>query len=250
MGAWGTAIFADDDAADVRDRYRELVGDGKTGVQATDILIDEWKSELNNTVFWIALAATQWRCGRLEDRVKTRAVEIIDNEADLERWKGAGSPSDLRKRRSELQHLREQLFSRQPKKTTIRKMYRSTTDWGPGELIAYQLPSAKTIVFRVIGTESDRGGTWPVCEILDWIGEVIPSFSELERLSIRQFANSYKTTSRPQLGIGRATKKEYPEKRVRRLPFKLQPAQELALPRIFTLWRLLDSTLSTCFGLQ
>ena len=69
MDAWGTALFSDDTARDVRESYMELVGDGLTGEEATKALIGEWSASLNDPdespVFWLALAATQWRCGRL-----------------------------------------------------------------------------------------------------------------------------------------------------------------------------------------
>lgn len=249
MGTWGTGVFDDDDAADVKESYRELLGDGHSGEQATDILLQEWKSDLDNTVFWLALAATQWRCGRLEDRVKARALLIIETQTDLARWKEAGDDNELRKRSAVLQRLQTQLNSPQPKETKVRKPYRSTTDWQRGELIAYRLQSGKSIIFRVLGVEGDKGGTWPVCEILDWIGDSIPDLSELHRMPTRQCIGFYKT-NRPQLGIGSASKKEYPEERITRLHVNLEPEQQLRLPRAFTLWRHLDSALAQCFGLQ
>lgn len=248
MGAWGTGIFADDEAADLRDDYRELLGDGKSSEEATDILITQWKPEPEETVFWLALAATQWRCGRLEERVKAKAVQIIDSEADLDRWKEVGNGPNIRKRSGVLQRLRTRLTSPQPQKTKIKKRYRSTTDWERGELVAYKLASGKTIIFRVIGVQGDKGGTWPVCEILDWTGDSIPEISEMSGMPIRRCIDD--KTSRPQLGIGRASRKEYPEQRLTRLQRKLPPSQDVGYPNTFTLWRILDSTLAKCFGLQ
>ena len=63
MGAWGTALFSDDTACDVRDSYIDLVGDGLSGPEATKGLLREWSASLNDPdespVFWLALAATQ-----------------------------------------------------------------------------------------------------------------------------------------------------------------------------------------------
>jgi hypothetical protein len=42
MGAWGPAIFSDDNAADLRDNYRKLIGDGMSGADATDKQLDEY----------------------------------------------------------------------------------------------------------------------------------------------------------------------------------------------------------------
>jgi hypothetical protein len=86
-----------------------------------------------------------------------------------------------------------------------------------------------------------------VCELLDWVGESVPSEAELSKLPIRSRMASYR--SQPQLEIGRASRKEYPEKRITRLKIKMRPAQQLALPRTFVLWRHLDDFLAKEFGL-
>jgi hypothetical protein len=42
MGVWGTAIFSDDLAADLRDDYRAMIGDVLSGPEASDLLLREW----------------------------------------------------------------------------------------------------------------------------------------------------------------------------------------------------------------
>lgn len=249
MGTWGTGIFDDDDAADVKEDYRDLVAEGNSGEQATDILLQKWKPDTASTVFWLALAATQWRCGRLEDRVKSRALAIIESETDLERWKQAGDRTALRKRSAVLERLRTQLTSPQPKQTKIRKPFRSTTDWERGELIAYKLQSGKWIMFRVLGVTGDKGGDYPVCEIFDWVGDSPPDVSQLRGVQVRRCIGVHER-EKPQLAIGKASAKEYPEDRITRLHIKIEPEQQIGLPRGFTLWRYLDKHLSVCFGLQ
>lgn len=209
--------------------------------------LNEWKSEADNPVLWLALAATQWRCGRLEDRVKARVIQIIDDGADLERWKEGGDVGQLRKRQGVLRRLRDQLTSTPPAKTKVKPLYKSSCDWETGELIAYELLAGNRVIFRVLGLEGDSGGTWPVCELLDWAGESVPSEAELSKLPIRNHVAS--CGSKPQLGIGRASRKEYPEKRITRLKIKLRPVQQLAFPRTFVLWRHLDDVLAKEFGL-
>lgn len=63
-------------------------------------------------VLWLALAATQWKCGRLEPHVLQQALEAIDSGSDLASW-DAGS-RDQKKRQAVLQKLRAQLVSPQP----------------------------------------------------------------------------------------------------------------------------------------
>src|SRR5215469_3137665 len=101
MGALGTALFSDDTACDVRGSYLDLVGDGLSGPQATAKLLDDWSDSINDRdegpVFWLALAATQWKCGRLEPQVLQQALSVIDNGSDLARWET--SSKDFTKRK-------------------------------------------------------------------------------------------------------------------------------------------------------
>jgi len=80
MGAWGTAIFADDLACDVRDQYYALLSMGKSDQEAYEIIMDNYKSEdldEDEPVFWFALALSQWRKGRLMESVKEEAIKHI-----------------------------------------------------------------------------------------------------------------------------------------------------------------------------
>jgi len=92
MGTWGTAIFSDDTASDVRDEFRDLIGEGLSTEQATDKLLRQYAPSLDDPddgpPFWLGLAVTQWKSGRLLERVKEKALEIIDSGADLKRWSG------------------------------------------------------------------------------------------------------------------------------------------------------------------
>jgi hypothetical protein len=68
-------------------------------------------------VFWLALAATQWEYGRLHPRAKARALMIIDQRKDLDRWADAGL---AKKRQAVLAQLKKKLLTPPPKKRTPR----------------------------------------------------------------------------------------------------------------------------------
>src|SRR5579864_8755775 len=111
MGVWGTAIFSDDNASDVRDDYRGMIGDGLSGPQATDRLLSRWMSAAAKdpdlaATFWLALAVTQWKCGRLEDRVRKEALRSIEDGSALRGWRGTRFE---RKRATVLQATKQQL---------------------------------------------------------------------------------------------------------------------------------------------
>ena len=46
MGAWGPAIYSDDLACDIRDDFKELIGDGHNSEQATILLEKEYKNKI------------------------------------------------------------------------------------------------------------------------------------------------------------------------------------------------------------
>lgn len=247
MGTWGTAIFSDDLACDIRDSYRKHIANGLTGQQATDSLLELYREVLDDPdaapVFWMALAATQWRCGRLEPRVQVQALEAIEGGSDLHRW--LEDPQLINKRQAVLDKLRETLLSPQPPVKLVHKPFSNTCEWDIGEIIGYRLQSGALIMFRVIGYHVDMGGTSPIFELLDWIGQDIPAREALMPVGIRSGRRG-----ETQLGVGRVREKELPRDRVVRTGMKLRPEQEPMLPRSATLWRWLDKELEAIFGLR
>lgn len=133
MGAWGVAIFSDDLAADLRTDFREMIGNGLTPAEATDLLLVEYASSLEDPdekpVFWIALASAQWKLGRLEDRALKMALQFIDNGADLARW---DVPKDRAKREAVLAKTRAELLSPPPPAKRIPRTVKEANDWKVG----------------------------------------------------------------------------------------------------------------------
>jgi hypothetical protein len=247
MGTWGTAIFSDDLACDIRDRYRQMLGDGLEGQQATQSLMAEYKDALDDEdaarVFWLALAAIQWSYGRLEQDVQQRAINIIDRGEDMQRWTGDSRLFD--KRQAVLNKLRATLASPQPPPRRIPKPFRDSCDWEIGEIIAYQLRSGNMALLRVIGHYTDLGGTCPIFEILDWVGSNLPGQEALVGVGIRSGKNG-----KTQLKVMRVSQRELPRKRLTRTGIILKPTQEVKYPLSATLWRWLDKELEVLFGLE
>lgn len=238
MGAWGPAIFSDDTACDIRGDYKDFLGDGLTPSEATDRILLEWRDSLDDfderSVVWLALAATQWKLGRLEGRIKQKAVEVIDSGCNLERWEG----KDREKRKIVLEKLRDQLDSPQPKQKKVPKRFRDHCDWEVGEIIAYTTLSKDKVLFRVIGFHNDKGGESPVCELLNWRGKIPPGKLRLRFLgiNIKTYPNGRKIS---QFMIGRSSEKELPTDRVERLGIALKPTQNVGGFFVFG-WRYLD----------
>lgn len=184
MGTWGTAIFSNDLASDIRIEFREKIGFGKSPSEASDELIDEYQEEINDfddgSIFWLSLAATQWKLGRLQNNVKQKAIEIITNESDLEKWIDTGR--DYKKRKLVLDKLKKQLESEQPKAKKIKLPFLQETKMEIGDLIRYNHPSGNIAVFQVTNIHEDRGGRHPVIGILDFFSPELPELSLLRKL--------------------------------------------------------------------
>jgi hypothetical protein len=114
MGTWNSAIFGDDTACDVRDQFTELLSTGVSADEATKALLASSAAVLQDAddgpIFWVALAATQWKYGCLLPEVQAEAIQIIDSNAGLSRWEGRAAGA----RRRALRALRAQLLSPQP----------------------------------------------------------------------------------------------------------------------------------------
>ncbi len=190
MGVWGPGIFSDDIAVDVRDEYRRLIADGLDGPDATDKVLASSPGiaddDQDGIPFWLALAATQWKIGRLEPRVRDRAVAILDAGADLERWRDE-DPELEPKRRAALERLRETLTKPQGSETRVRTGGRFKPRFTPGDVISYRLPDGRYTAFRIVGSKSDHEGEVDVAELVDYLGVDPPTFEAAAQLPPRPF---------------------------------------------------------------
>lgn len=112
MSAWGPGIFEDKEAIDVRDQFEEHLDLDLKVDRITDILIDKWgidpEDEEDGTVFWLALAAVQLEYEVLEERVKERALIIIEEDIDIELfWYDS---ENIEERKDELEELKQKLL--------------------------------------------------------------------------------------------------------------------------------------------
>ena len=112
MGAWGTSLYANDSASDIRGEYVDKLRRGKSNEEATKALIEQNQDYMGDAeeepLFWYALADTQWNYGRLLPEVKEKALHFLDQTAELERWREAGEKK-LRAWQNTLDKLRQKL---------------------------------------------------------------------------------------------------------------------------------------------
>ena len=226
MGAWSAKIFDDDGASDIRDEYRTLLGYGMSLEEAykkiEDYFYPDYQGQFEEDVYWLAIALFQWQNGILLDTVKQRALECIDDESYLERWKDSGEKiyqervkvlADLKYKLTNVVNEKRKRFAKPP------KYMRFKTKWKKGDLLAYKVTEPmiewedsikpqvrkrliesqsrlrnRYILLRVINIakmpisyicpELDYASS-PVVMLYDWIGDTIPSSDEIDRIPFR-----------------------------------------------------------------
>lgn len=176
MSYSGAGLYDDDTAADVRHRYRELVADGATGEAATNTLLTEWGGMLDDPddspVFWLSLADTQSKVGRLEARVRDQALAVIESGQDLARLEH--DPRLQAQRRRLLAGLAKRLMGPQRAEVRIRKPFRSTSPVAFGDIFWFALPSGRRVLLRCVDVSGDERDNYPTVEVLDWIHQAAP----------------------------------------------------------------------------
>jgi hypothetical protein len=170
VGAWGTGLYSDDVAQDVREEYKELLKVGLSNEEATQKLIKDSQWLINDMydgpVFWFVLADTQWKLGRLLPEVKEKVIQYIQDGEHLKMWSKENPKLGL-KRKEVLDKLLNQLNSPMPetKKISTYKYYRN--DWKLGDTYAYQLNGdfakdngldGRYIIIHKIGDHEERKG--------------------------------------------------------------------------------------------
>lgn len=186
MGVFGTAIFDDDDAADIKVEYKYVLADEGSDAAATDAVVQDYGADFNNlettTAFWLGLALTQWNMGRLDERVKQAALHIIDDGIDLKKWT---DEKDRNKRRKVLEQARKKLTSDPPAAKPIPKpLPVQLAELKPGEVIGVRASNGLLILLHVVDFSlwSSFKVRAPRVSMLHWLSSEFPKQEELDSL--------------------------------------------------------------------
>jgi hypothetical protein len=114
-----------------------------------------WLTSTKARSFWLALAVTQHKLGRLSHRVLTKALEVLDAGADLHRWQ-EGGPAAVRARTAVLVKIRAQITGPQPPRRTVRPPRRQISDLSIGQVLAYRAGSGRLHLMRIMRTIDTR----------------------------------------------------------------------------------------------
>jgi hypothetical protein len=184
MGIFGTGIFENDDACDVRDEYRQQIEDGVEDAEATRSTLAKFRGYFDDPesgpVCILALAVTQSKIGRLDPDIRSRALAAIDSGAELAIWERE-DPKSLPKRRAVLEKARVQLTGPQPVRKRLRRPRKETCGLMAGDGLALTTPSGLALL-RVVRVKDHRVGEDPILEELQFSGSELPSQSDLDQL--------------------------------------------------------------------
>ena len=188
MGAWGTAIFSDDFACDIRDFYIMEIIKGRANEEATEATKDAHfprnPDDDEIPVFWIALAVTQWKKGRLLPTVKDEAISAIDSGADMLRWEFEPKKTQ-EKRKDVLEKTKQLLLSPMPPAKKIpMPWYMKDDPWELGDVLSYKITRddmkiqdyvGKYVVLKIVDVVKQNGRKVNYYAVYRWFGDNIPS---------------------------------------------------------------------------
>lgn len=120
MGTWGTGIYSNDTAEDVRSICNEIFP-FVSAEEGNKIVFTEFNEVVNSSIddndtasFWYALADWQWKHGILSEDIRSKVLSLLNKHAGISDWEESGSQRDVRKRIAVLDKLRLQLESEMP----------------------------------------------------------------------------------------------------------------------------------------
>lgn len=125
MGTWGTGIFQNDIADDVKTTYINKLKMGKSDEEALEETISENLEFLSDSEdsldFWFSLSSIMYDYGRLNEKVKCKAISLLESGNDSERW----TEKENKKRKIELEKLKTKMYSEIPprKKVAVTKKF-------------------------------------------------------------------------------------------------------------------------------
>ena len=197
MGAWGTTLYANDTACDIRGDYIDRLRRGKSNDEVTQELIYNNREIMGDVeeepLFWFALADTQWNYGRLVPEVREKALWFLSQEEELKRWEESGE-KQLNAWKATREKLQAKLLSSPPPEKKVSKYQIYKCKWQPGDVFAYRFSGdyskekgvfGQYIIFRKVSEDIEwPGHIVPVVHFYQWIGDDIPSLDEIKDIKL------------------------------------------------------------------
>lgn len=161
MGTWGSGLFENDIAEDVRTTYEDCLYGGMTDKQANDYtqkICSGYDPYDDRRLAVIALAVTQWKLGRIDKTVCSEALQYIQELSAESPLSGNGAISH------ELLRIKETLLSPPPKRVTMKKRKNYRCPWRVGDVFSFPITAENTndrnLVHRCVFIQKVGETTW------------------------------------------------------------------------------------------
>lgn len=195
MGSWGAGIFSNDDACDIRDNYLEnllFLNDD----EAERAALEEYGADISDNM-WVALAVTEWKYGRLSEKVKSAALSAIARELLVtnEVWK----KSFAEKRKAALRKASAQLETEMPpRKKVSMPSWSWKCPWNVGDVLQYKLwaypheeLNGKYVLLPIVAVYQIPEVKVPleliIVGLCDWLGDGPPDAGTVSRCGFSRY---------------------------------------------------------------
>lgn len=142
MGSWGAGLFEDDVARDVEQAFEAAMASGASVPAATRQVLDAFRAEAadedDGPVVILALAVSQWRLGKLQEKLKGEAFAVLEAGRGLQRWADEDEAT-LSARRAVYEQLRVLLGSPSPPMPPPARRARRKANFREGDWFAVPL---------------------------------------------------------------------------------------------------------------
>ena len=167
MGVFGAGLYSGDFAMDLRSAISAVARLPFDSDKLADIVCESESASANkpddedHTTFWLVIADQFAKRSIVCDRVRDKALEIIDSGADVAMHaKRKMNPSDLRKRQKMLKELRERITApavNRSRRPVLKKPQALLMDIG--DVFAYPTFGGRCMNAYAASRELDREGT-------------------------------------------------------------------------------------------
>ncbi|HBF0031524.1 TPA: hypothetical protein KOS20_004410 [Clostridioides difficile] len=152
MSAWGTKIFDNDLALDMKTDFIEMFSINMSIKEIELNLLSYISNDDEAEVlcpFWTALSDLEWQYGILQEKTKEKAKYIILNKPDIDSYI---QQEDKVKRKEELEKLYKKLDTINQKIKKKRTVFVYRTEWEQGDIFAIPL-NGKYVYIHIVGKE-------------------------------------------------------------------------------------------------
>jgi hypothetical protein len=123
MGTWGTRIYEDDNALDIRSEFMDENHAGTSVREIENTILEEYLEkdvQANNDVTWLALCCVELETGTLTPKVSKQALAIIASGRQYDHWLAEAGKEAAAQRKHELTLIKKYIdqYSGQPVKRT------------------------------------------------------------------------------------------------------------------------------------